>query len=87
MVPLNGHRLECYRQAFLPATAFGRIIRSFVLTNVGYFDFNKSLRFLEIPVLNYDLILQNLGIAQKYLYTTKNNFIENICESINKIKQ
>lgn len=85
--PLNGYRVDCYRQALLPAIIHcGRDIRPFLLANVGHFEYDKTFSFSEIPMLNYDTALKNLGIDQQYLYTTKNNFIENICESINKNK-
>ena len=85
--PLNGYRLDCYRQALLPAIIhFGRDIRPFLLANVGHFNFDKTLSFSEIPILNYNLTIKNLGIVQQYLYITNNNFIENICKSIDENK-
>lgn len=87
IAPLNGYRLDCYRQALLPAIIhFKRDIRPLLLANVGYFEFRKTLSFLELPLLNNEFSLQCLGIKQEYLYIINNDFIENVCKSIDENK-
>lgn len=85
--PLNEYRVDCYRQALLPAIVHcGKDIRPFLLANIGHFEYNNALGFSEIPMLNYAIALKNLGIDRQYLCAPKNNFIENICKSIDENK-
>ena len=83
--PISGFRLDCYRNALLPAVRFfNKDIRPFLLAKIGKYQYDKTLDFVEIELMRYNMAFKYIGIGNRYFNTSSETIKKDICDFVDK---